>query len=161
MIINLHITTYQGISLGAEHYYAELIGEDKTVELQDILTIRQATRLNKKHRASGYNWNMHSPGDKFSGFDTKDDAIKEGIKEWLNHFPDARFLVLGGNYFEPKPLLATVAGNDAALKKAAQKIVDKCEAIGFFNNRKNDELMDLYCTKWDTLLEEAAREMGE
>lgn len=151
MIVNLKITTWQGISLGAEHYYAKLQGDDKTVELQDTLTKQQATRLNKKAYATGYSFDVHAPGDKHRGFDTREDAVEAGKREWLNYFPKAKFLVLGNRtYHEPKPILVSTVENTDSLKEKAQTIVDKCEAIGLFDDPNND-LMDKYCNEWDAL----------
>ena len=152
-IINLKISTWQGISLGAEHFYVELQGKNKSVELYDVLTKRQAVRLNKKDYATGYSFDLYSPGDKFRGFDTRDEAIASGKKEWLNHFPDAVFLVLGNRtHCEPKLLLDSTLDDDSELKARIRKIFDKCDAIGFFDDPKNDDLMDKHCEEWETLL---------
>lgn len=153
MIINLHITSWQGVSLGAEHYYAELQGPDETgykkVELHDILTSRQAARLNKKNGERS----LYRAGERHKCFDTEDDAIQAGIREWKTHFPDATYLVLGSSsYIEPKPLLASSLEDDSELKAKVQAIVDQCEAIGWHNNPRNDVKMDALYTEWAVLM---------
>ena len=106
MIINLYITTWKGISEGAEHYYAELQGPHETnykkVELYDTLTPHQAAQLNKKNNER----NLYKAGQSNVGFDTYEAAIQAGIREWKTHFPEATYLVLGkASYIEPKLLL--------------------------------------------------------
>ena len=153
MIINLHISSWQGISLGAEHYYAESQGpletDYKKVELCDTLTPRQAAHLNKKNNER----NLYKAGELNKGFDTYEAAIQAGIREWKAHFPEASYLVLGkSSSIEPKPLLDSTLTDDSELKAKVQAIVDQCEAIGWYDNPKNDDKMDSLYKEWAILL---------
>jgi hypothetical protein len=52
-IVYLEITTWQGISIGATHYYGQLTGRGmESIDLEYTITSAQAARLNKTDEQS-------------------------------------------------------------------------------------------------------------
>ena len=94
-IVTLEISTFQGLSFGATHYYGRLIGYDngeyKRVELKHPLTPSQVTALNKAE-TSHRTWRA---GMLYPGFDTEGDVIAFAVECFREHFPDAVALVVG------------------------------------------------------------------
>lgn len=157
MIVNLYLYSWSGISLGATHIYAELQPPGGNyVELKATLTARQAAALNKKRDALAPSHGLYKAGEQYEGFDTREAATQAGIKQWLTHCPSGTFLVLGNvSHCEPKPLLATSflpPDEEAELKAQVQDIINKCEAIGWHDDPKNDDLMDRFYNNWRNLM---------
>jgi len=106
----VEITTWQGISLGATHYYGYLRGylheNDQhihEIELKHPLTQREATKLNKN---SGFDYIIFEKGDMYPGFDDIKEIVDLAIKTWKEYFPNACVLVLGkAVHAEPQEIL--------------------------------------------------------
>lgn len=98
-----------------------------------------------------------------NGFDTEEAAIEAAVKQWLTHCPTGKFLVLGDVcHYEPKPLLATSFLDEAAeaeLKAQVQDIINKCAAIGWYDDPQNDDLMDKFCNNWKTCWADSREEV--
>ncbi len=147
-IVYLKISTWQGISLGATHYYGELVmsaGEDyRVIELKKSLTKRQAAKLNK---AADMDW-LYEPGDQYHGFDTKAEIIVLAVKTFRDHFPGADLLILGNPaYSEPMPILV----GDSQANEKAEELVTAAEAIGGYGRGKDKE-MDKLVDAWRELI---------
>ncbi len=155
-LVNVNVNTLRGASLGAIHWYVELQSDDengdlKVVELSHPLTEANILELNKADEFL----RPYREGDMYSGFWSPESAKQAGIEQWRDIFPKGRFLVEGRHYYiEPKIVAATIYEDDGDLKAAAAKIVEDCEAIGWFDNPKNDTLMDQYMLQWEMLLRE-------
>lgn len=101
-IICLHITSWAGISINAEHYYAELKGyywgnkDAKNIELERIIeSIEEAQYLNKKNHCDRRGGYIFKVGTKISMFTSRKQAVREAKKQYKNYFPDAKVILLG------------------------------------------------------------------
>jgi len=157
-VVNLHISSYIGTAIGATHFYGELqMRGEGDVELFNVLTTKQAIRLRKE----GYS--HYEAGDKYRGFECKDDAIAEGKRVWKEHFPDAQFLVLGKViHIEPKKLLD--APNDDVIAEVNAIVDEYDERMKKYEGRKNlrkpismedERFFDDSYKEWVRLLNEA------
>lgn len=104
-IVYLEITTWIGVSLGAMHFYGELVGyiddEYTKVELKRKLTSAAVKELHE------YGWSSVRAGDLFHGFDTRDDIRDEALATWQEHFPAALVLLEGRSAIgNPQKVLA-------------------------------------------------------
>lgn len=153
-LVNLNVNTLRGASLGAIHWYVELQSDDengnlKVVELLHPLTKANALELNKEDEFL----RPYRPGNMYPGFWSFEKAKEAGVDQWRTTFPEGKFLVEGRHYYtQPKIVVATIYKDDAGLRAAAAQIVKDCEAIGWFDNPKNDALMNQYMLQWETLL---------
>jgi hypothetical protein len=112
-IITLEITSFGGISIGAEHYYGALYGytgdEFKKVELNHPMTIEQARNLTKKDfesRGLVADFLVYHSGTMTNRFDCRDDVRYEAVAQYKKHYPDATKLIEGsfGSYERKKVL---------------------------------------------------------
>ena len=151
-MIHLRITSYRGISIGASHYYGELqfpCYDRGSITLEHPMSARDASRRNKE---SGYDFPIHKAGELTKGFQSEQAVINWALAHW-QEYGDEPFLVDGSTgYSEPKPVLATTLGELEPLQTAAAAIVQKCEDINWFDDPKNDVLMDQYIDEWEQLL---------
>lgn len=159
-VVNLDITSYQGVTADATHWYVHLQGDLNDdlehIQLSAPLTPAHAAELNKD---DGWNTIMWKTGDMYTGFKKYHRDVQAGIDQWKKTFPEAKFLLLGRAVnVEPKPVLDTVFENDDKLKQKTAAIVEKGKAIGWYNDPKNDDLMDEYYNEWLTLLRTWLRE---
>ena len=96
-IICLYITSWAGLSIGAEHYYAKLKtydyrDEKKEIELKRIITeVKEARYLSKKLGYKG----ILKVGDKTDCFTTEDQIIKEARLQYKKYFPETKVIILG------------------------------------------------------------------
>lgn len=132
-VVYLEITTWAGISFGAEHYYGKLIScgkEWKTVEVSRKMTAKEARVLSKK---DDFEWKA---GSELSRFDTKDDVRETAKKIYRKEFPSA-IVLLEGNpaYVKPKRVL----DGSVELILLSAELLRKFEAIGGWSNRKYDK----------------------
>jgi len=160
-VVNLDISSWIGIGIGASHYYGKLEARGKdSVEMFNILTRKQAIELRKEDSLSPY-----CAGDNYRGFDCRDDAIAKAREVWRDHFPDAQFLVLGrAANVEPKRLLDSLPGVKIktrvnALVRRYDKVMSKYE--GWRNYRKpisakDEQFMDDSYSDWVRLLNDAS-----
>jgi len=147
VIAYIDVYTWQGMSIGAIHYYAKLTCGSENVELKGKLTQRHATYLNKENRQRGYDWDMYKPGDVYGGFVERQEAIDLAIKTFKHHFKQARCLLLGKRAFiEPKPVLAMDAPDDTI--NALNLIATASEGLSC---EEQDPLND----EWEQLLAQA------
>lgn len=154
-IIHLELNTWIGSAPGASHFYAQLkpeLGEGSPVSLGYNLTTRQAIAVNKSLVSNGFS-TRYDAGDWYEGFISKDLAIKVAKKTWRNYFPGGTFLVLGErSSIEPKPILDGAVDNIDAIKEESAKIIAECERLGWYDNPKNDKIMDQYYLVWARLV---------
>ena len=105
-IICLNITSWQGISIGAEHYYGELITLERDIEdvemKRKIEEVSEARYLSKKVGYKG----AFKVGDETSCFTTEKQLIKEVRKQYKKHFPKTRMIILGRHLeFYPQKII--------------------------------------------------------
>lgn len=156
-LVHLHVSTLRG-SIGATHWYVELQTEDddgelEIIELSHPLSTAETDDLNKSEEYTMMR--DFRVGETYNGFWSREKAIEAGRQQWREQCPEGKFLVLGrAIYEEPKIVVDTIYEDKDTLKAAAGEIVDKCRAIGWFDDPKNDKLMDEYCLQWQVLLRE-------
>ena len=98
-IAHLEISTYQGISIGAIHWYAKLKIEDesekwgsKSIEIERKMSAKEAKIANKELQARGFLSDRYKPGSLTNGFNTEEDAIQAGIQKFKSHYKGVLFL---------------------------------------------------------------------
>lgn len=108
-IANLTITTWQGISAGAEHYYGiiEFWDIDKTlksIEVWHYISEEEAKNLREKDQLQvGY-----SSGDKSTRFETEEEVIKRAISQFrgISKKYNLSCLSIGSiSHVEPKKII--------------------------------------------------------
>lgn len=157
-LVHLYVSTLRGVSIGATHWYVELQTEDddgelEIIELSHPLSTAETDDLNKSEEYTMMR--DFRVGESYKGFWSREKAIEAGSQQWREQCPEGKFLVLGRALSEePKIVVGTIYEGEDTFKAAAAEIVDKCIAIGWFNNPKNDKLMDEYCLQWQMLLRE-------
>ncbi len=106
-VVRLEIYTWQGTSIGAIHYYAELHSWDfndkrgRSVgdlgRLERPLNAHDAAKINEQLRQTYsdkyYEMYKVQPGEMDYRFETREQALEEALKQWLVIFPDAEALV--------------------------------------------------------------------
>lgn len=122
-VVNVEISSYRGVSLGAEHYYASLSfydadGEYKIKELRHRLTAKQAKALNKKDGVSG----CYKPGNMTERFDTAEDIQQIAIETFKELVPHAIVLTCGRSaVVAPQLVLVGPKGYKAKVNKLAER----------------------------------------
>lgn len=109
----LEITTWAGVSLGAEHYYGcikDTSGDNrlKDEKVMKPLTAHEAAKLNKKdHYMSGSN----KPGDLDPRFETREQVIKWALKWFRENHPDDILLLKRWAVWSPGLILHSPLDN--------------------------------------------------
>jgi len=148
--VYLQITSWAGVSIGAEHSYGELCGyngkEDQTIELKKALTREDARLLNKKDSTYGRLW---KEGELTKRFNTEEEIIKIAKKEWKKHFPQAKVLIEGrSGILEPQLIIVAPAD----YKRKCNILFQKVEAN---NGWEGDEkVMQAIEDEWKELNKE-------
>jgi len=129
-IVFLDITTWSGISIGAEHYYGKLKehgGNYKSVELEWPMSQKMATYLNKKDRTrSGDSYDCYKKGCPTVRFDTEQEVKDWALEVWKEHFPDHDLLLIGTDCInEPIRCL----DGDSMLSESINQLVDKYDSL--------------------------------
>lgn len=144
LIAHAYIYTWQGMSLGAVHYYAELKCGEGNVKATAKLSQRHAIYLNQEARRSGHKWIMYHPGQDYDGFLERQDAVDAAIATYKVHFPQARCLLLGNrSYVEPFPVLDLDGPGE--VKDALNKIAEEAAPLPC-------EEQDPFTEEWEKLL---------
>lgn len=163
-LVQLHVHTLRGISIGATHWYVELQTEDdkgnlKIIELSHPLSTAETDDMNRSEEYAIMR--DFRVGELYSGFWSREKAIEAGKQQWRERCPEGKFLILGRTlYEEPKIVVDTRYDDSDSLKAAAAEVVAQCEHIGWFDNPKNDKLMDQYILQWTVLLQDFAKKNG-
>jgi len=141
----LEITSFEGISPGAKHYYGALhyhyvdvegYSQYKKVELKKKLTKAEAIDLS----TDDYRWKA---GQYSQRFDDINKVRKLAIKTWKTHFPDADVLLEGYSATaDPQECL----DGPPILKKKINDYYKKSQKIGWYegNNEAMTKLSDDY-----------------
>lgn len=159
--VYLEIASWQGISMGAQHYYGELVSREedghRTVKLTRILTSRQAAKANR-YRSSDSFLNVKA-GQESEGFDEKEEIIELALKVWLNHFPDAQILIQGRiTVAEPQEILACPAYPQ--IIEPANKLYEEFESFEGYHYKRNWQKAEEIDDKWTKLINQG-RTPGE
>jgi hypothetical protein len=147
LIVYLEVSSWRGLSIGAQHYYGSLVGhapEYKRVELYRTLTQADADRLTDR-RNDGY---KYREGGRTNGFDTPGDVAQFAVKHWREHFPGGKILLKGSAAsYEPHTPLT----GGTTFKRYTRGIIKRCESLGWYD-KGNDKEVDLLCDEWYSAL---------
>lgn len=149
--VYLDITSWAGLSLGAQHYYAELQsgGDEPSVKLTRILTPHQAAKANRYRSSDGFL--RVRAGDESDGFDEKDEIYKLALKVWQKCFPQGEIL-LEGRSSVGDPLKVLACPSHPETINIANGIWDEFEAIEGWQYKKNWSKAKAISDRWNTLI---------
>lgn len=158
VVVTLEIKTWNGISLGATHYYGTLLGyvngEYKRVDVEKVMTATDARKLNKKD-----DWDGYRAGRKTQRFDTREDVIKAARDEWRTYFPKAKMLTMG--QFAAGGPKEIIGCDNEEIAAAGMKLYALAEKIGWWDKRANYAVMDCISDAWDVLIATLATLPGD
>jgi len=138
LICYLNITTWQGISIGAIHYYGSLNFRTKKITLKRKVTKQDIEQ--KKER-------FLTIGDSTEGFNSEEDLISLAKKQWKKHFPEAKALVLGSpTHIEPHKMLI------GPHKRQCNFLYNQAKNLGFYDYEKNYDTVDKLSNQWYKLI---------
>ena len=144
IIAYAHIYTWQGMSLGAVHYYAEIQCGGETVKALGALTQEHATYLNKENRRRGFRIERYHAGKMYDGFLERQEAVDAARDSYKNHFPHARCLLLGRHTsIEPFPVLDL---------DGPAEVLDELNEIAVIATTLSCEEVEPLTKKWEKLL---------
>lgn len=158
MVVHLDVSTWQGISIGAVHYYVSVYYETPTeryglkiIELERPLSQDEAKRMNKEARERGYLSNMYTAGDMTEGFDTEAQAVAAGIKYYKDNFVG---ILYDGGYATHSGWKKIIA-YDPDLEELAlrmNKLATEFQALNGYECKKKDEkLVERLDARWGKL----------
>ena len=99
----LNISTWEGISVGACHFYGSLSCGKKTIDIERVLTKSTASRLNQKRAKDLL---PYEKGSETALFLSSASVRRRAIATFREHFPKANILVEGRrSVVEPQPVL--------------------------------------------------------
>ena len=155
-VVYLRIYTWQGMSLGAQHWYAELdMRGASAVKVKGPLTQQHATIVNKDLRRQGYSM-RYKRGYMYDGFLEWEEAANRGIEQWQEVFPGTDVLLLGrASSGSPMPIIAAPEGVDI---EALNALTAKCEEMGWYKARyergadDHNDLLDEISDEWFALV---------
>jgi hypothetical protein len=149
----LEISTWRGISIGAQHYYGKLHWYDaddeyQTHEITRILDKESAFKLTKQKnsgRAEDYQWFDYEAGDESTDFDSRQEIRDIAIATYKEHYPEANMLQEGRwAVCDPQEV---IDADDKELMKGINWMYERAEEIGWYEG-DYDEMMILsnaYC----------------
>jgi hypothetical protein len=144
----IEITSWQGISLGATHYYGKLKGYDDNnevlfIDIEKPLGEKEAKKLSKKDDFT------YREGTLTARFDSKQEVIDIAIEKWKTYFPNAEFLIQG-EWAIADPQNCLIAPN--GLKEKINKLYLESEEIGGYE--KSPKRMDEIFREYQNLIRE-------
>lgn len=145
MLIHLEVSSWVGQDPKAVHYYGTLKSDDQSIELKRKVKKSDLKNLNNESDII-LTYRLGSLTNKFN---TKEEVIKLAKKTYKEHFKEATVLCLGNDHHrEPKKILDAAKG----IKGKANTLFRAAEKLGFYDNPKNDEVMDTLTHKWETVI---------
>lgn len=96
-IVILAISSWRGISIGAEHFYGRLSTDDgkRDVRMTHPMTAEEAKANNKKDREMGQTYMIWKKGAMTQGYATRQEVIDQALEEWREFDPKATVLIEG------------------------------------------------------------------
>jgi len=147
--VYLHITSWIGVSVGAQHYYAQLQDDtdyDRRIDLTRILTPAQAARANRD------SFFRVKAGQESKGFDSQDEIRTLAVKVWQEYFPDGDIL-LEGDWGTAEPLRILVWPKHPELIDEANRVWSQFEKISGYQYEKNLDAADRLTEMWESILD--------
>lgn len=153
-LVFFQIQTWVGF--GGRHYYGNIDCikwhdpyETETTQVEKQLTASEARQRNKEQRDEIFKY-TYKKGDLTGQFDTKAELRKAAIKTFKEKYSEGYILLEGSRgTLDPRTILA---GPEDFMKRG-NDIVAKCEAIGWWDGGKNEEMENL-SDDWKQLLKE-------
>ena len=144
-VVYLDITTWQGSSVGAVHWYGELKQKgQRPITLEAPLSTSHATYVNKQAQRRGLGI-PYEPGDMYSGFMEREHVIGLARACWKIVYPDAVLLLEGRTgIVEPMPILEAPETWDVA---GLNELWALCEELGWWNGG-NERKVQLASEGW-------------
>lgn len=152
-VVNLEITSFQGVSVGAEHYYGKLKSYDpyQTFEIEKVLTEREAAALRIKD-----DWPGFKAGDKTTRFNTRDEIIEIAERDYKKIFVGAKVLTLGSSTSaEPQEILDA----PKPIMRKGNEMFQEVEAMGwiqrggfFYRHPEHQSRLNQLCREYSKLL---------
>jgi len=150
----LEITSWQGLSLGATHYYAHLKYYDENGEYQNdeitfTLNKQEAEKLSLKDRFALESWMAYKEGQETGRFDSRKKAIKHGIKRFRQLANENDILLLGSfSCGDPQEVLIC----PEPYKTWLNAVYKTAKRIGFWD--KDEDAMSRVYDEWKKIMKE-------
>lgn len=153
-VVQLKITSYRGISLGATHFYGRLSyytpkNEFMWDEVTHKLTVKEAKYLNGTDGLERSVVKFRA-GQESGRFETKEQLIETAIEKFRKSFvPHGYKLLLGNDHADPCEILWC---EDKDLQFQLEELNEQAKA----NNRwqGNQKTMARICKQWDELIKQ-------
>lgn len=151
------ITTWQGISIGADHYYLKIRWHDKKdgyqcEEIDDILTAEHAKILNQRERNKAVDYRFkYKAGEKIRGFWKKELAESAAISWVEKNIPDYT-IILTGSSSATASVSRCIKHPDTKKMNRINALYKKANDIGFYDNPCNDKKMEKIDKEFNSLL---------
>ena len=140
-IAHLNITSWYGISIGAEHYYGNLYYNNKKIEISRQMTKKEADYLNKKDSIRGINILAYEKGDKTTRFSNKTEIIKIAVKIIKRKFTNVDLLLEGDG------CCASVNnafwGKDKKLVERIKELYKEADKLNFYSGKDNKRMEEI------------------
>lgn len=127
-IVNLEISSFEGISDGAVHYYGKLCynSEFPKVELQRKLNKRNIGKFRKE---------FYHIGDVTTRFNSENHVIRAAKRIWKKLFPNALVLLVGSSsILDPQKCI----DGDPVLRKKINDYYRRAEEIGGYEGNMKE-----------------------
>lgn len=155
-IVYLSISSWQGISIGAEHYYGKLhFNHDvEDVELKRTLNKQAANELTKTHSRIGMSID-YEEGEETISWNGVQSIVDYAKTVYKKHFPGADVLVIG-DYVNCEPK-EWVDGGDFEIKKDMNNFFYLLQGLDRDGMDKSDDHKDwkdydYLCNQWESLI---------
>ena len=125
-IVNLEISSFEGISPGAVHYYGRLSFNGERTDLE--------RRLNKRNIGK-FRKDFYHIGDVTTRFNSENHVIRAAKRIWKKLFPNALVLLVGsGSILDPQKCIA----GDPVLRKKINAYYRRAEAVGGYEGNEEE-----------------------
>jgi len=151
------ITTWKGISIGADHYYLKIVWHDNnwtyhSEEVDDILTAEHAKILNRRERSKAVDYRFkYKAGDKIRGFWTKELAEQAAIAWVEKNIPEYE-TILTGSSSATASVSRCIKHPNAKVMSKVNALYMKAERMGFYDDPKNDSTMEKIDKEFNRLI---------
>jgi hypothetical protein len=141
VIGHLEITTWCGISIGAVHWYCNVIIEKDSndvewVKIERPLSSKETVALNKEARERGLLSDKYKAGEMTEGFNTEEEAIAAGIKYFESKYHGLLFDGGYGSYSAWKKIIRHPTEFTSLVTKMNQ-IADSFQSLNGYECQKN------------------------
>ena len=144
--VYLEVTSWRGISVGAEHWYGHLdhFGDElERRELRRRMGAQEAAALTAK---DGLGALPYREGDTTERFPSEAAVVARARRVWRRWFPGARILVQGdGAIAEPQRVLS----GDRDARVRINRLVRRADEIGRWDAECE---MERICAEWDAIM---------